>query len=106
MPRRSALLVNTARGQVVDQDALVAALSEGSIGGAALDVTDPEPLPAGHPLYTFPNVVVTPHIGSASFATRAKMARMAAANIVEVLAGREPLNPVNRPARPRGSLPT
>lgn len=90
----SALLVNTARGGVVDQDALVEALRAGTIGGAALDVTDPEPLPLDHPLYGFDNVVITPHIASASLATRARMAEMAAANIIEVLAGRPPINPV------------
>ncbi len=91
----TALLVNTARGGVVDQDALIAALHAGTIGGAALDVTDPEPLPLDNPLYTFPNVVITPHIASASLATRSKMAEMAAANIIEVLAGRAPINPVS-----------
>lgn len=96
-----AILINTARGQVVDQDALVDALRAGRLGGAALDVTTPEPLPLDHPLYTFPNVIITPHIGSASRATRARMAEMAAANILAVLTGREPPNPVNRPANPR-----
>jgi glyoxylate reductase len=92
----SALLVNTARGGVVDQEALVAALRADAIGGAAIDVTDPEPLPLDNPLYSFPNVIITPHIASASLATRSKMAEMAAANIIEALAGRTPLNPVNR----------
>jgi glyoxylate reductase len=101
----SAILVNTARGPVVDQDALVDALRAGTIAGAALDVTTPEPLPADHPLFSFPNVVITPHIASASNATRTKMARMAASNIIEVLAGRPPINPVNRPPQPRGPLP-
>ncbi len=96
-----AILVNTARGQVVDQDALVEALRSGRLGGAALDVTTPEPLPLDHPLFTFPNVIITPHIGSASRATRARMAEMAAANILAVLEGREPPNPVNRPQNPR-----
>jgi glyoxylate reductase len=99
--KRSAILVNTSRGQVVDQDALVAALQGGWIGGAALDVTDPEPLPLIHPLYASPNVIITPHIASASFDTRSRMAAMAAANVVAVLEGREPPNPVNRPPRPR-----
>lgn len=94
----SALLVNAARGAVVDTAALVDALREGAIAGAALDVTDPEPLPEDHPLFEFPNVVITPHIGSATVATRARMAEMAAANVAEVLAGRPPVNPVNRPA--------
>ena len=92
----SAILVNTARGQVVNQDALITALRSRTIAGAALDVTDPEPLPLDNPLYTFPNVVITPHIASASLATRSKMAEMAAQNIIEVLAGRAPANPVNR----------
>ncbi len=99
----TALLVNTARGTIVDQPALVAALRAGTIGGAALDVTDPEPLPPDHELFSFANVIITPHIASASFATRAKMARMAAANIIAVLEGREPPNAVNRPPVPRGS---
>lgn len=93
--KRSAILVNTARGQVVDQAALIAALRAGAIAGAALDVTDPEPLPLDNALFSFPNVVITPHIASASLATRSKMADMAAANIIEVLAGRPPINPVN-----------
>ncbi len=97
----TAILVNTARGQVVDQGALIAALREGRIGGAALDVTDPEPLPVDNPLFSLPNVVITPHIASASHATRARMAEMAAANIIAVLAGGEPPNPVNRPGTPR-----
>jgi len=99
--KRSAILINTARGGVVDQDALVAALEGGQIAGAALDVTDPEPLPLSHPLYRFPNVIITPHIASASMATRSKMASMAVANILAVLDGQEPLNAVNRPERPR-----
>ncbi len=96
-----AILVNTARGGVVDQEALVAALRAGAIGGAALDVTVPEPLPADHALFTFPNVIVTPHIGSASRATRARMAEMAGRNVVAALAGQEPPNAVNRPPAPR-----
>lgn len=95
--KRTAYLINTSRGQVIDQDALVAALAAGRIAGAALDVTDPEPLPAAHPLYKFPNVVITPHIASASFATRSKMATMAARNVLAVLAGGVPYNPVNQP---------
>jgi glyoxylate reductase len=91
----SAIFVNTARGTVIDQDALVAALRAGQVAGAALDVTDPEPLPLDHPLFGFPNVVITPHIASASLPTRSRMAEMAAENIIAVLAGQEPINPVN-----------
>ena len=101
--KRTAILINTARGRVVDQDALVAALRSGEIGGAALDVTEPEPLPLEHALFSLPNVIITPHIASASLATRSKMAEMAAENILAVLSGHEPPNPVNRPAHPRQS---
>jgi len=97
----AAVLVNTSRGSVVDQAALAEALATGRIAGAGLDVTDPEPLPPDHPLYAFENVVITPHIASASVATRSRMAEMAAANIVAVLGGETPPNAVNRPLRPR-----
>jgi glyoxylate reductase len=97
----SAILVNTARGQVIDQEALVEALRARTLAGAALDVADPEPLPAGHALYGFENVIITPHIASASLATRSRMAAMAADNIIAVLEGREPPHPVNHPALPR-----
>jgi lactate dehydrogenase-like 2-hydroxyacid dehydrogenase len=86
----TAILVNTARGPIVDTEALVTALREGWIGAAALDVTDPEPLPADHPLLRLPNAIVVPHIGSASRATRGRMAEMAAANLLAGLRG-EPL---------------
>ncbi len=91
-----AMLINTARGPVVDTDALVAALHEGRLFGVGLDVTDPEPLPADHPLYTFERVTILPHIASASEATRLQMSDLAAKNIVAVLEGSEPphcLNP-------------
>jgi glyoxylate reductase len=86
--RESAFLVNTARGGVVDQVALRAALEAGAIAGAALDVTDPEPLPAGDPLLRAPNLLVVPHIGSATVRTRSRMAGMAVANLLAALAGR------------------
>jgi glyoxylate reductase len=97
----TAVLINTARGPIVDQDALVKALREGVIGGAALDVTDPEPLPLEHPLFELPNVTITPHIASASVATRSRMAEMAAANIIAVLRGETPPNAVVTPSEPR-----
>ncbi len=80
-------LVNTARGPVVDSDALDRALREGWIAGAALDVTDPEPLPPGHPLMGAPNLVVVPHVGSATHATRGAMADMAVDNLLAALDG-------------------
>ena len=78
--KRTAILVNTARGGVVDQAALVRALEEGWIAGAGLDVMETEPLPADDPLLRPPNVVLLPHIGSASHATRERMASMAVDN--------------------------
>jgi glyoxylate reductase len=80
--KRSAILVNTSRGPVVDSDALYEALKEGVIAGAALDVTEPEPLAGNHKLLTLPSCLVVPHIASASFATRAKMASIAAENLL------------------------
>jgi glyoxylate reductase len=84
----TALLVNTARGGVVDQAALRDALHARTIAGAALDVTDPEPLPAGDPLLDAPNLIVVPHIGSATRGTRARMAAMAVDNLLAALDGR------------------
>ncbi len=92
--KRTALLVNTARGGVVDQDALREALHAGEIAGAALDVTDPEPLPADHPLLDSPNLLVVPHVGSATVQTRARMAAMAVDNLLAALDGRPMPYPV------------
>jgi glyoxylate reductase len=90
----SAILVNTARGEIVDLDALARALTTGQIAGAALDVTDPEPLPPDHPLLKAPNVIVTPHIGSATRATRERMADIAVDNLLAALDGRAMPHPV------------
>lgn len=84
----AAILVNTSRGGVVDQVALAAALRDGVIGAAALDVTDPEPPPPGDPLLEAPNLIVLPHIGSATVAARERMADMAVDNLLAALDGR------------------
>ena len=86
----TAYLVNTSRGPVVDTGALAAALQAGELAGAALDVTDPEPLPADHPLLEAPNLLVVPHIASATHATRGRMADIAVDNLLAGLAG-EPM---------------
>lgn len=91
----TAILVNTGRGGLVDQAALYDALSTGTIAGAALDVTDPEPMAADDPLLTLDNVIVTPHIASASVATRSRMAMLAAENLVTALSGEAPEHTVN-----------
>jgi glyoxylate reductase len=84
----TAILVNIARGPVVDTEALVQALQEGWIQAAALDVTDPEPLPADHPLYTLRNCLIAPHIGSATANTRRRMAELACENLLAGANGR------------------
>jgi glyoxylate reductase len=91
----TAILVNTARGPVVDSNALVDALKAGTIAAAALDVTDPEPLPADHPLIGLDNCLIVPHIASASRVTRGKMASMAAANLLAGVRGKRLPTPVN-----------
>ena len=91
----TAYLVNTARGPVVNTEALTHALRAGEIAGAALDVTDPEPLPGDHPLLGAPNLLVLPHIASATHATREKMAEMAVDNLLAGLAGEPMPNQAN-----------
>lgn len=83
----TAIFVNAARGAIADTAALVRALDAKTIAGAALDVTDPEPIPAGHPLVGRDDVVITPHVGSATFETRARMAMLAAENLIAHLQG-------------------
>ena len=93
--KRTCILVNTSRGPIVDNMALFEALRNKKIAYAALDVTEPEPLPADHPLLTLDNVIVVPHIASASVASRTKMGLMAADNLIAGLKGEMPPNPVN-----------
>jgi glyoxylate reductase len=93
--KTTAYLINTARGPMVDSAALARALHEGEIAGAALDVTDPEPLPADHPLLDAPRLVVVPHIASAATATRERMADMAVDNLLAGMAGERMPNCAN-----------
>jgi glyoxylate reductase len=87
MMKPSAILINTARGPLIDTHAIVDALVNHKIASAALDVTDPEPLPPTHPLYGLPNCLIVPHIGSATQQTRRKMAELACKNLLAGLEG-------------------
>jgi glyoxylate reductase len=94
--KQSAVLINTARGPIVDPGALYTALKSGQIWAAGLDVTDPEPIPMDDPLLTLDNCLIAPHIASASFNTRRDMSELAANNILAALSGERPptiLNP-------------
>ncbi len=90
----SAYLINTSRGPVVDEDALVLALREGLIAGAALDVYEREPM-VNSGLLGLSNVILSPHLGSATHETRTAMADLAARNLMEVLSGNSPITPIN-----------
>jgi lactate dehydrogenase-like 2-hydroxyacid dehydrogenase len=94
----TAILVNTARGPVIDPTALYAALKEGTIGAAALDVTDPEPIRRDDPLLELDNCLIVPHIASATRATRGRMAEMAAANLLAGIRGEALPTAVTLPA--------
>jgi glyoxylate reductase len=94
----TACLINVARGAVVDKDALTDALTARTIFAAALDVTDPEPLPRDHPLLRLDNVIITPHLGSAAEQTRRRMAEVSVENLLAGLAGRPLPFPVIPPA--------
>src|SRR5262249_6895957 len=103
--KKNAFLVNTARGLVVNEADLVWALKHKMIAGAALDVFEKEPLQRSSPLLKMKNVVLLPHIGSATYQTRSKMAEVAARNLLDVLEGKEPdpkflVNPEVRKVRP------
>jgi glyoxylate reductase len=92
--KKGAYLINTSRGQVVHEEALVKALQSGQLAGAGLDVFEFEP--EVHPaLFTMPQAVLMPHAGSATFETRSEMAAMCARNIIAVMEGKPPINPVN-----------
>lgn len=93
--KRGAILINTARGAIVDQNELAAALNAGRIAGAGLDVSETEPIGLDDPLLRMANVVITPHIGSASHATRLRMAELAVDNLLDVFAGRLPRHCAN-----------
>ncbi|MEM0096009.1 MAG: glyoxylate reductase [Candidatus Bathyarchaeia archaeon] len=93
--KKTAYIINTSRGPVVDEKALYKALKEGWIAGAALDVFEQEPTPMDNPLLKLDNIVVAPHIASASYETRSKMAEMVAENLVAFFEGRQPPNLVN-----------
>lgn len=94
--KRGAILINTARGPVVDTNALIKALEEGWIAGAGLDVFEQEPLPPNHPLTRFKNVVLAPHAASATHETRLKMAELVAENLIAFYEGKEPPTLVNK----------
>jgi phosphoglycerate dehydrogenase-like enzyme len=93
--RSDAWLVNVGRGSLVDTDALADALREGRIGGAALDVTDPEPLPAGHPLWAFDDVIITPHVATTKGAEKRLYAQRVRENVARFAAGEELLGVVD-----------
>ncbi|BAU64426.1 Glyoxylate reductase [Stanieria sp. NIES-3757] len=94
--KSSAILINTARGAIINQQALYQALITNQIAGAALDVTDPEPILMDSPLLKLNNIIITPHIGSASYQTRAKMAQMAVDNLIAGLQGKRLPHCVNQ----------
>lgn len=94
--KRSAILINTARGGIVNEEALHGALTNGTIWAAGLDVFEEEPVKPDHPLLSLPNVVALPHIGSASIRTRTVMAELAAANLRQALTGEIPAHLVNK----------
>ena len=96
--KKSAILINTTRGAVVDQDALYEALKSGELAGAALDVTVPEPIPADHPLLTLDNCLIMPHVASATAETRMKMAMMSVENVLAGVTGDWPPYCVNQAA--------
>jgi phosphoglycerate dehydrogenase-like enzyme len=104
--KRSAYVVNTARGPLVDEAAIAQALHAGQIAGAALDVFEKEPLPSSSPLRNAPNLMLTPHIAGSTHQSRAAMAAMAVESVARVLRGQPPVSCVNPDALrvPRAAL--
>lgn len=101
MMKAGAVLINTARGGVIDEEALLESLQASHIGGAALDVTEVEPLPVGHPFYARSDVIITPHIGGQTEESLARVALDAVECIRQALHGEMPAAAVNSPERPR-----
>jgi phosphoglycerate dehydrogenase-like enzyme len=93
--REDAWLINIARGSLVDTDALAAALAAGAIGGAALDVTDPEPLPDGHPLWNEPRALITPHVANPEATLRRYLAELVGENVHRFAAGEDLRSPID-----------
>ena len=100
-----AILINTARGPIVDEKALARALQAGTIAGAGLDVVTPAPLPAAHPLWDLPNVLITSHSGGLSTAAMRESQTTAMEDALAVLNGRQPAHPVPEMAAALGSAP-
>jgi D-3-phosphoglycerate dehydrogenase len=93
--RPGVVFVNAARGGLVDQDALLAALDSGQAGAAALDVTDPEPLPDDHPLWSEPRALITPHVANPDVTLMQDLARLAAEQVQRLVAGEPLLSPID-----------
>jgi D-3-phosphoglycerate dehydrogenase len=93
--KKGAVLINPARGELVETNDVVAALQSGQLLGYGADVLDQEPPPKDHPLFACPNAVLTPHIGSRTYESVARQAKMAAENLIAVLNGRKPLAQAN-----------
>ncbi len=93
--KKGAVLINTARGELVDTNAIVAALKSGQLAGYGADVLEVEPPPKDHPLFACPNAVLTPHIGSRTYESVARQAKMATENLIRVLHGEKPLAQAN-----------
>ena len=93
--KKGAVLINTARSELVDLPAIIAALKSGQLAGYGTDVLDEEPPPKDHPLFACPTAVITPHIGSRTYESVARQAKMAAENLIAVLNGKKPLAQAN-----------